>query len=240
MYKKRRLEWPKATYGTHRRHVGLMPSMNPLSGPERWRRKMGLSLRNSAVRVLGRGVRRGKHRFRDALDGVMHSGHFSQGLPSKLFPKLGKRLPVAMAQPHAACDPLAQDTVFGDQICVANQEVLVYITGSVDQDLLVRMDVLVATDFFTTEVWTQGGLLTYDALIFTPLGSRWVHIASVTPHPHAPWMMRIARNMTMADWGFLEPGQYLIYDRDGKFCPAFQQIIDDARHQTCGVAATEP
>jgi putative transposase len=37
-----------------------------------------------------------------------------------------------------------------------------------------------------------------------------------------------ARNMTMADRGFLEPGQYLIYDRDGKFCPAFQQIIDDA------------
>ena len=34
--------------------------------------------------------------------------------------------------------------------------------------------------------------------------------------------------MTMAIWGFLEPGRYLIHDRDGKFCPAFQQIIDDA------------
>jgi putative transposase len=31
----------------------------------------------------------------------------------------------------------------------------------------------------------------------------------------------------MADWGFLGPGQYLIHDRDGKFCPAFQRIIDD-------------
>jgi transposase InsO family protein len=41
-------------------------------------------------------------------------------------------------------------------------------------------------------------------------------------------MMQIARNMTMADWGFLEPRQYVIHDRDGKFCPAFQQIIDDA------------
>jgi transposase InsO family protein len=28
--------------------------------------------------------------------------------------------------------------------------------------------------------------------------------------------------------GSLHPGQYLIRDRDGKYCPAFQQIIDQA------------
>ena len=28
--------------------------------------------------------------------------------------------------------------------------------------------------------------------------------------------------------GFLEPGQYLIHDRDTKYCEAFTQIIDDA------------
>lgn len=32
----------------------------------------------------------------------------------------------------------------------------------------------------------------------------------------------------MAEWGFLSPGQYLSHDRDGKYCPAFQQIIDEA------------
>ena len=69
---------------------------------------------------------------------------------------------------------------------------LAYFTGSVDQELLVRMDVLVATNFFTTEVWTQGGLVAYDLLIFTHLGSQRVHIAGVTPHPHAPWMMQPA------------------------------------------------
>src|SRR5207253_1989995 len=37
-----------------------------------------------------------------------------------------------------------------------------------------------------------------------------------------------ARNFTMEEWGFLSPGQYLIHDRDTKFCPAFQQLIDDA------------
>ena len=31
---------------------------------------------------------------------------------------------------------------------------------------------------------------------------------------------------TMEEWGFLAPGQYLIHDRDTKFCAAFQQLID--------------
>jgi transposase InsO family protein len=91
-----------------------------------------------------------------------------------------------------------------------------------------HLDVLVATDFFTAEVWTLGGLVTYYVLCFIHLGSREVHIAGMTPHPDAAWMMQIARNVTMEEWGFLSPGQYLIHDRDGKYCPAFQQIIDAA------------
>jgi transposase InsO family protein len=91
-----------------------------------------------------------------------------------------------------------------------------------------HLDVLVATDFFTADVWTLGGLVTYDVLFFLHLGSRKVHIAGVTPHPNEQWMMQVARNITMEEWGFLAPGQYLIHDRDGKYCPAFQQIIDAA------------
>ena len=91
-----------------------------------------------------------------------------------------------------------------------------------------HMDVLVATDFFTTEVWTLGGLVTYYVLFFIHLSSRKVHIAGVTPHPNEPWMVQMARNATMEEWGVLSPGQYLIHDRDGKYCPAFQQIIDAA------------
>ncbi len=91
-----------------------------------------------------------------------------------------------------------------------------------------HMDVLVATDFFTTEVWTLGGLVTYYVLFFIPLSSRQVHVAGVTPHPNQAWMMQIARNVTMEEWGFLSRGQYLIHDRDGKYCPAFQQLIDAA------------
>src|SRR5437762_6318334 len=79
------------------------------------------------------------------------------------------------------------------------------------------MDVLVATDFFTAEVWTLGGLMMYYVLFFIHLGSRQGHIAGVTPHPNEPWMMQVARNLTMEEWGFLSPGQYLIHDRDGKY-----------------------
>jgi transposase InsO family protein len=90
-----------------------------------------------------------------------------------------------------------------------------------------HLDVLVATDFFTAEVWTLGGLVTYYVLFFLHLGSRKVHVAGVTPHPNEAWMVQVARNVTMEEWGCLSPGQYLIHDRDTKFCPAFQQIIDD-------------
>jgi transposase InsO family protein len=91
-----------------------------------------------------------------------------------------------------------------------------------------HMDVLVATDFFTAEIWSLGGLVTYYVLFFLHLASRKIHIAGVTPYPDQRWMMQIARNVTMVDWGFLIPGQYLIHDRDGKYCPAFQRTIDAA------------
>ena len=52
-----------------------------------------------------------------------------------------------------------------------------------------HMDVLVATDFFTAEVWTLGGLVTYYVLFFIRLSTREVHVAGVTPHPHQGWMM---------------------------------------------------
>jgi putative transposase len=91
-----------------------------------------------------------------------------------------------------------------------------------------HMDVLVATNFFTAKVWTLGGLVTYYVLFFIHLGSRRVQVAGVTPHPNAAWMVQVARNMTMEAWGFLSPGQCLIHDRDGKYCPAFQRLIDEA------------
>jgi putative transposase len=68
-----------------------------------------------------------------------------------------------------------------------------------------HMDMLVATDFFTAEVWTLGGLVTYDVLFFLHLGSRKVYVAGGTPHPHEAWMVPVARNVTMQEWGVPVP-----------------------------------
>jgi putative transposase len=50
----------------------------------------------------------------------------------------------------------------------------------------------------------------------------------MTPHPYHARMMQVARNITMEQWSSLSPGQYLIHDWDGKYCPAFHPIIDSA------------
>ncbi len=67
---------------------------------------------------------------------------------------------------------------------------------------------------------------TYYVLFFIHLATRRVHIAGVTPYPDENWMTQIARNVTMADVGFLSTSQYLIHDRDGKFCPAFRDTVE--------------
>ena len=89
----------------------------------------------------------------------------------------------------------------------------------------IHQDVIAACDFFTTEVITPFGLITYYVLFFIHIGSRKVHIAGITPHPNEAWMKQIARNITMADWGFLEGCKYLIHDRDTKFCKSFRSMI---------------
>lgn len=46
-----------------------------------------------------------------------------------------------------------------------------------------HMDVLVGTDFFTVEVLTHKGLVTYYVLFVIQLESRRVCLAGITPHP---------------------------------------------------------
>ena len=88
-----------------------------------------------------------------------------------------------------------------------------------------HQDNLAACDFFTVEVLSAAGLLTYYVLFFIHLGSRRVHIAGLTEHPDEQWMKQIARNLTMAGLGFLYKYWCLIHDRDKKFCPAFDHML---------------
>jgi len=52
-------------------------------------------------------------------------------------------------------------------------------------------------NFFTADVWTWGGLVTYYVFFCIQLGSRKVHIAGMAPHPNEAWMVQVARNLTM-------------------------------------------
>ena len=56
-------------------------------------------------------------------------------------------------------------------------------TSSWKDFIRAHMDVLVGTDFFTVEVLTLKGLVTYYVLFFIQLESRRVCLAGITPHP---------------------------------------------------------
>jgi hypothetical protein len=88
-----------------------------------------------------------------------------------------------------------------------------------------HMDVLAATDFFSVEVLTWRGLVTYYVLFFIHLESRKVSIAGITDHPEACWMRQMACNATFDAMGHLNGCRYLLHDRDAKFCPEFRETL---------------
>jgi putative transposase len=87
-------------------------------------------------------------------------------------------------------------------------------------------EVLAAVDFFTAEAWTGRGLMTYYMLTFVRVATRQVFLAGVTTSPDSAWMQHMARNMTLADTGFLGGCRYLLHDRDAKCCAAFDGILE--------------
>jgi transposase InsO family protein len=101
-------------------------------------------------------------------------------------------------------------------------------------------EVLAATDFFTTEVWTCFGLITYYVLLFIRVHRRKVHVAGITPHPTEAWMKQVARNVTMAEVGFLEGCRYVLHDRDAKFTSGFDQILRAAGVEAVRLPARSP
>jgi hypothetical protein len=103
-----------------------------------------------------------------------------------------------------------------------------------------HMDVLVGTDFFTVEVFTLKGLVTYYVLFFIQLESRRVCLAGITPHPDQEWMEQQARNVTMGEWGFLAHSKYLLHDRDGKFCSGFRELIEAGNVKTLQLPTRSP
>ena len=103
-----------------------------------------------------------------------------------------------------------------------------------------HLALLAGTDFFTAEVLTLRGLVTYYVLFFIHLESRRVDIAGITVHPNEAWMKQIARNATMDDCGALRDCRYLLHDRDTKFTRSFRAILVSGRVKPLALPARSP
>ena len=88
-----------------------------------------------------------------------------------------------------------------------------------------HMDVLAGTDFFTVEVLTWRGLVTYYVLFFLHLETRRVSLADITRHPTEEWMTQMARNAVDEESGYLRRHRYVLHDRDTKFCADFRKTL---------------
>ncbi len=106
--------------------------------------------------------------------------------------------------------------------------------------LEIHWDNLAATDFFTWEVLTPFGLVTYYVLFFIRLKTREVHFAGVTTNPDENWMRQIARNFTDPETGYLKEKNILLHDRDSKYTSHFARILNESDVQTIKLASQSP
>jgi putative transposase len=81
---------------------------------------------------------------------------------------------------------------------------------------------ILACDFFTVDtIW----LRRLYVLFFIELDTRLVHVAGVTANPDGAWVTQQARNLLQALEGQGRRVRFLIRDRDGKFCRAFDDVF---------------
>src|SRR5262244_3382613 len=87
---------------------------------------------------------------------------------------------------------------------------------------------VVASDFFTIEVWTPIGLKRFIVLFFMELSTRRVEIGGIASKANGLWMTQIARNLTDEVDGFFNGKRYLIHDRDPLYTREFLSMLADA------------
>ena len=87
--------------------------------------------------------------------------------------------------------------------------------------------VLAASDFFTVEVWTPKGLITYYVLFVISMADRVVHVVGVTTRPDEAWMLQACRGLLDVESGALAVKRYLIIDRDTKYTQQFRRRVEE-------------
>jgi len=87
---------------------------------------------------------------------------------------------------------------------------------------------IAGADFFTTEVWTWRGLVTFYTVVVIDLASRRVQIVGSTSHPNDLFMHQVSRTLTVGDAGLLRHHGLLICDRDRKWSQHVRRLLGDA------------
>jgi len=87
---------------------------------------------------------------------------------------------------------------------------------------------LLAADFFTTEVWTVRGLVTFYTVFVIELHTRRVHVLGSTPYPDEAFVIQTMRRLTDPVEGCLRTPSVLICDRDRKWSVAVQHFLKTA------------
>jgi transposase InsO family protein len=79
-------------------------------------------------------------------------------------------------------------------------------------------------DFFTTEVWTWRGLVTFYTVFVIDLATRRVQVLGTTPHPDEAFMRQVVRTLSMADGHVC---RVLICDRDANWSVAVRERLEE-------------
>src|SRR6266851_2439775 len=87
---------------------------------------------------------------------------------------------------------------------------------------------IAGADFFTTEVWSWRGLVTYYTVFIIDLASRRVRILGSTPCPDDLFMRQVVRTLTVAGAGPVIGPRALICDRDAKWSAPVRARLDEA------------
>jgi len=101
-------------------------------------------------------------------------------------------------------------------------------------------DQIVATDFFTVEVWTCTGLQRFVVLFFMDLSTRRVQVGGIASRANGLWMSQIARNLTDEVDGFFKDKRYLMHDRDPLYTKEFLSMLADSGIQSVKLPPRSP
>ena len=101
-------------------------------------------------------------------------------------------------------------------------------------------DTLAAADFFTVEVWSWRGLVTFYVFFVIELKSRRVQIVGSTHSPNRIFMRQAALDLTALDDSFLKGHTHLIIDGDTKYTDEFVELLRDGGVEAVKIPARAP